>query len=224
MRDANDLLFDDRAGVQFGSDIVAGRPDDLYAAFESRMIRFRPDKRRQKRMVDIDDPVREGFDHPFRNDLHVTRQHDEVDLMFGQQLHFGAFLLLLVLLVDRENVERDIETSADVFQFGVIADNQRDLHVPLSGRVAGEHIVQAVRHFRNEDRHLRLRARKIEPEGHLVFLRIERIKIVLDLLFRNQKTVQIPAYTHEKHVFGMVYVLVEVNDIAFVYRDKVRNF
>ena len=27
-----------------------------------------------------------------------------------------------------------------------------------------------------------------------------------------------------KHVFGMVYVLVEVNDIAFVYRDKVRNF
>ena len=111
-----------------------------------------------------------------------------------------------------------------MFQFGVIADNQRDLYVPLSGRVAGEHIVQAVRHFRNEDRHLRLRARKIEPEGHLVFLRIERIKIVLDLLFRNQKTVQIPAYTHEKHVFGMVYVLVEVNDIAFVYRDKVRNF
>ena len=36
VRDANDLLFDDRAGVQFGSDIVAGRPDDLYAAFESR--------------------------------------------------------------------------------------------------------------------------------------------------------------------------------------------
>lgn len=34
VRDANDLLFDDRAGVQFGSDIVAGRPDDLYAAFE----------------------------------------------------------------------------------------------------------------------------------------------------------------------------------------------
>ena len=34
----------------------------------------------------------------------------------------------------------------------------------------------------------------------------ERIKIVLDLLFRNQKTVQIPAYTHEKHVFGMVKV------------------
>ena len=43
VRDANDLLFDDRAGVQFGSDIVAGRPDDLYAAFESRMIRFRLD-------------------------------------------------------------------------------------------------------------------------------------------------------------------------------------
>lgn len=108
-----------------------------------------------------------------------------------------------------------------MFQIGVVADDQGNLHVPFSGGIPGQHIVQAVRHARNEDRHARFDVRKVEPENHLVLAAVKRLEVVLDLFFGNQKPVQLPGDPHEKHVFRMVDILVQIDDVAFVDRDEV---
>ena len=185
------------------------------------MVRARSDECGQKRMMNIDDPVGIRLDHLLRNDLHVAGQHDEIDSVLRQQTHLFGFLPLLVLLGDREQVKRNIETAGHMFQIGVVADDQGNLHVPFSGGIPGQHIVQAVRHARNEDRHARFDVRKVEPENHLVLAAVKRLEVVLDLFFGNQKPVQLPGDPHEKHVFRMVDILVQIDDVAFVDRDEV---
>lgn len=67
--------------------------------------------------------------------------------MLGEQFHLGTLLLLFVLLVDREYIEWNVETFSDTLEIRMVADDQRNLDVPFAGDVAGEQIVEAVRHF-----------------------------------------------------------------------------
>ena len=65
MGNADNILFDNRSGIQFGRYIMAGGANDLNTPFKSGMIRFRTNKCRQERMMDIDNTIRIGFDHLF---------------------------------------------------------------------------------------------------------------------------------------------------------------
>ena len=49
------------------------------------MIRLGTNKGRQERVVDVDHAVREGVAELVRDDLHVARQHYEVDLLFFEE-------------------------------------------------------------------------------------------------------------------------------------------
>ena len=50
-----DALFDDRAFVQLGGDIVGGSADELDAMFERLVVRFCALESRQKGMMNVDD-------------------------------------------------------------------------------------------------------------------------------------------------------------------------
>src|SRR6187402_3783514 len=73
LRDACDILLDDRTFVQLCSDIVAACADEFYAAREGCVIWPGSSERGQKRVVDIDDPLRIRVDKLRRDDLHVAR-------------------------------------------------------------------------------------------------------------------------------------------------------
>ena len=66
MRNADDVLLDDRSVVENFGDVVAGGADQLHAALERLLVRLAPDERRQKRVVDVDDVVRRVLADEFR--------------------------------------------------------------------------------------------------------------------------------------------------------------
>ena len=63
VRDARDVLLDDRPGVELLGDVVRRRADDLHAALARAAVRIGADERRQERVVDVDhrhaEPVEE---------------------------------------------------------------------------------------------------------------------------------------------------------------------
>ena len=62
VRNARDILLDDRPGVKLCSDIVAGGAYQLYASLIRLVIWLCAHESRQKRVVDIDDAIGVSFD------------------------------------------------------------------------------------------------------------------------------------------------------------------
>ena len=83
--DADRLLVDDRPLVEVVGGVVGGRADQLDATVVGLAVRVGPGEGREERVVDVDDPVRVGGDGPRRQDAHVARQHDELDVVLGER-------------------------------------------------------------------------------------------------------------------------------------------
>ena len=115
---------------------MAGGSYDFHTTLESRVIGLGADKGRQEGMMDVDNPIGISIDELFRNDLHVACQHDEVHPMFGQHLHLALLLLLLRLLRDGKQIERDAKPLGNVLQIRMIADDKRHLDIPFACRIA----------------------------------------------------------------------------------------
>ena len=78
-------------------------------------------------------------------------------------------------------------------------------------------------HFRHEDRHPRALVAVIQAELHLVALCIERRDVVVKLVARNEESFELPFYSHEKHALHLVHILVEIDDVSLIIRNKFRN-
>src|SRR4051812_33213350 len=89
--DAGDVLFDDRAGVQFGGHVVRGCTDELDAALLGLLVGARPGERGQERVMDVDDRHADAIEELRREDLHVACEHDQVAAALEQleQLFLG---------------------------------------------------------------------------------------------------------------------------------------
>lgn len=84
VRDAHDILFDDGSFVQFFGHIVAGSSNQLHASIKGSVIRTRTHKGGQEGMMDIDDAAGISLQKPWREYLHVARQHHEIDAVILQ--------------------------------------------------------------------------------------------------------------------------------------------
>ncbi len=131
MIDAQHVLLDDRPGVEFGGHVMTGRADDFHAAIVGRVIGPGSGEGRQKRMMDVDDAVRELRDKLTGEDLHIACQHDEIDLEIAHQCDLRGFLLRLVVARHGEDVKIQPELAHDVAEIFVIADDCRDLDTPF---------------------------------------------------------------------------------------------
>ena len=77
MGNADDILLDDGAIVENLGNVMTGGADKFHTTLEGLMMRFAADKRRQERMMDIDDVVRRILANKIQGkNLHVTRQND----------------------------------------------------------------------------------------------------------------------------------------------------
>ena len=104
---------------------MAGGPDQLHAAREGLLIGFRPDESGKKRMVDIDHAQQVLGDELRSQDLHVTREHDQVHVL-PEQLEHLPFGLALVFGVGQE-MEGDLIELGQRLGGRVIADDPDDV-------------------------------------------------------------------------------------------------
>ena len=105
-------------------------------------------------------------------------------------------------------IERYTETFCHMLKVGMVTYNQRNFHIPFSGRVACQHIEQAMGQFGNKYGHFGFYIREIKTEFHFIFLGIQCFKIIFYFIFRNKEILYFPFYTHEKYIFYMVHILV----------------
>ena len=109
MRDPHHLLLDDGTLVEVHGDVVPGGADQLHPAGKGTLVRLGARKGRQKRMVDIDNPVWIGVRKFLAEDLHVARQHHQFNIARAQFAQLQALLFQLVPGRDREMPERNME-------------------------------------------------------------------------------------------------------------------
>ena len=135
MVDALDVLLDDRPLVEVGRHVVRGRADQLHAAVVRLVVRLRALEAGQEAVVDVDRAALQEGAELGAQDLHVARQHDQVDLPVAHQ---RLDLLLLCALGlgrraggEREMVERDAVAGGQPGEVGVVRDDPSDVDVEL---------------------------------------------------------------------------------------------
>ena len=165
-----DVLFDDRSGVERLGHVMARGPDYLDSSLAGGVVRPRSREGRQKGVVDVDDPVRVRRDELRREDLHVAGEDDEVDPFPVQERELFRFDGVAVVLRDGQDPELHAESLGHGLEFRVVPDDHRDLDLPLPRADAREQVVETPRLLRDEDRHPRHRAGVTErPLGVVVF-------------------------------------------------------
>ncbi|MNC25728.1 hypothetical protein D3C75_738270 [compost metagenome] len=166
MADAHHVLLDDRAGVQFFGDVVAGRADQLHTTQGGLVIRLGADERRQEAVVDVDHLFSIVLAQLRRQDLHVAGQHHHIGGVFLHQArHFGKGRGL-VLGVDRYMEERNTVPLDHAAQVVVVGDHTRDLAVQFIGVPAVQQVGQAVRLAAGHQHHALFLRRVGNAPGH----------------------------------------------------------
>ena len=105
--DSFDVLFDDRAFVQIFGDVMGRRADDLHAALMGLVIRPGPFETWQKTVMNIDRAALQRPTQTRRKNLHIARQHDQIDLLAFDQIDNGLFLRFAAGVIDRQMMERN---------------------------------------------------------------------------------------------------------------------
>ena len=80
VRDAHDVLLDDRAGVELLGHVVRGRADDLHAALERALVGLAPAKAGRNEWWMLITGTPSALEEVAGEDLHVAGEHDEVDV------------------------------------------------------------------------------------------------------------------------------------------------
>lgn len=80
MADTDDVLFDDRSFIEFGSHIVSRGSDQLDSPLVSLLIGAPPFKGGEKSVVDVDRWAANCVKKLFREDSHIASKNDQVHL------------------------------------------------------------------------------------------------------------------------------------------------
>ncbi|MCO5555083.1 hypothetical protein L7F22_008623 [Adiantum nelumboides] len=149
--DAGDVLLDDRAGVEVGGHVVAGRADQLDPARVRLVVRPRTREGRQEAVVDVDRPPRPRLAQVRGQHLHEPGEDDRVGGVVVDELadllERGDLALLAGRVAGRGEgyvVERHPVRGDDRLQRRVVADHAGDLHRQLARPHPAEDVVQAV--------------------------------------------------------------------------------
>src|SRR3546814_4042561 len=115
------------------------------------MIGLGPLEARQKAVVDVDTTPGEIGRHLVGQNLHVARQHDEIDLLGLHQCADPELLISLRLLCNRQMVEGDRSEIGRTENLArVVRYNPRDIHLQLADTTTIEEADEAMVTLRNE--------------------------------------------------------------------------
>ena len=216
------VLRDDRAGIEVGRHVVAGRADHLHAAGVGRVIRLAAGEGGQERVVDVDHVAAQRLDERRRHDLHVAREHHEVRADLAQQLESGVRSASALVAAVTGTCSKRMPwrcATGSRSRWLLTISGMSTCHSPDSQRDSRSY--RQWLYLRDEDRHPCAAARALEAPGHRVRggdLRRERLLEVLDGTRVGRRGR--PRHAHEEHVALAVDVLVEVHHVAVVAADQ----
>ena len=205
--DPLDVLLDDRALVEVGGDVVRGRADQLDAARMGLEVRLGALEAGQEAVVDVDRPALQRGAEIGRQDLHVARQHHEIDALV---LDDGFDPLLLCPLGggvaaggQRQVVERDAVAIGQAGERGVVRHDGRDVDVELAALPAEQQVVQAVAVLADHQQQARSLGHGVEPCIHAV-LRADMREQVLEHGRGGHVRRRLEMHPHEEQAGGVV--------------------
>ena len=169
VRDAGDVLLDDRPLVQVGGHVVGGRADQLDAAIVSLRVGARALERGQERVVDVDDAALHGAAHLVGEDLHVAGQDNELHVFGGDEVEELALRLGLRILRDGNIQEGDAVELRDGRQVRVVADDRNHIDGQALGLLAVQEVGEAVPLAGDHDDGAQLAAQVVDAVGGAEF-------------------------------------------------------
>src|SRR5690606_2855423 len=114
------VLLDDRALVQVRGHVVRGGADDLDPARVRLVVGLGALEAGQEAVVDVDRAPGQRLAHARREDLHVARQHHQVDPFALDQVQDRLLLPRAVAVVHRQVVERHAVGGGERGEVGVV--------------------------------------------------------------------------------------------------------
>ena len=131
MRHADDILFDDRAFIEVGGDVVSRGTDDFNTAIMSRVIGLGTGKCRQKRVMDVENAEREDLHKCGAENLHVARENNEIYIGRTQYLEVLRLGLGLARGKYWDVMERDAMAFSEGGVVGMIGQDQSNINRPF---------------------------------------------------------------------------------------------
>jgi hypothetical protein len=117
----------------------------------------------------------------------------------------------------------DAELLGDISQVLMVADDAGDFHLPFTGLVPCQEVIQAMAHLAHENRHPGLFITEIDPGMHIITYAQFLFNRIVDAFPRDGESVQVPFDAHEKTLIDPVNVLVEIYDITVVMGYESRD-
>ena len=127
MVDSGNALLNNGTLIQVRRDKVSSGTDDLDTALVGLVVGFGALEGRQEAVVDVDDAAGHGFSQLGGQDLHVTGEDNELDLVLGNEVEDLGLLLGLGVLGDGEVVEGDVVRLGERLEFGVVGYDEGNL-------------------------------------------------------------------------------------------------
>lgn len=150
--------------------------------------------------MDIDDLARHDLAQLRRQDLHVPRQHDELNVMLLDEIQDLSLLLLLGVLVHGQMVKFDSIAFSQRPVVRVVADNDWNLNTQLLILRAEQEVVQAMADLRHHDQHLGLLG--LGSDG-VIHLQVTR-QLSKRLLERVRRLAMPEMYSHKEPLASRV--------------------
>ena len=223
MVDADDILLNDGAIVEYLSNVVSGGADQLDAPLEGLVVGLGAHERGQERMVNVDEVFRaHGGNELVREHLHVAREDNETASMFADERDLLLFRLPLVFFRDRYDEVRDAVEIGDALVVGMVGNDQRYIAVEFAALMPVEQVLQAMVILRDEDGDAGAIAGAGEPPLHLkvagdgseALRKLGKIKI---------KFCRIELNPRQKQIGCLVSMLVIEKNVPAVPEDEIGN-
>ena len=170
VRHADHVLLDDRARVELLGDVVRGGADQLHAAVVRLVVGLGALETGQEAVVDVDGPATQELAELGRQDLHVARQHDQVDAQLTDELFNLQLLLALGFEAGAggqlQVMEGDAVALHQLGEVGVVGHDGRDIHPELAAAPAEQQVIEAVAVLADHDQHARLARQRMQLQAH----------------------------------------------------------
>jgi len=176
--------------------------------------------------VDIDRPALQGIAQPRRQDLHVARQHDQVDAVGVQQFDDARLLGELGRFagtgLERQVVERDIVTGRELVEVHVVRHDGRNFHRQQAAAVAEQQVVEAMADLGHHDQHARLALGVMQCAVRTQVL-AQRAEAGAQQFVGHRVVFQREVDAHEEQLRFRIAELGRVDDVAAMFGQKTRD-
>ena len=214
MGDPFHILFNDGPFIQIRRGVVCCGADHLHAPFPCPDIGVATLKRREKRMVDIDDFFRELLNEIIRKDLHVACEDHQVNIVLLKQGEDLFFLRLFVPVQNGAAEERNTELGGNFLQIRMIADDQRHFAVDVAILQMHQQIVQTVGSLGDKDRHA-LFCITVPDTPTGIQCVGERFEFLFQLLFGEGHVCDVKNNACKILIFPDIGILLTMQDVEF---------